>query len=59
MAGLQGNYPAAQEEAYQQPDVIEAVARRRCWLRSEKARIVEESYAPGASPRRWRQTGWQ
>jgi transposase len=30
-------------------EVITGVARRRRWPRSEKARIVAESYAPGAS----------
>jgi len=30
-------------------EVISGVARRRRWLRSEKARIVAESYALGAS----------
>lgn len=48
MAGLQGNH-TAQDEAFQRPDVITAVTRRCCWSQSEKARIVAESYAPGAS----------
>jgi transposase len=30
-------------------EVISGVARRRRWPRAEKARIVAESYAPGAS----------
>jgi transposase len=30
-------------------EVISGVARRRRWPRSEKVRIVAESYAPGAS----------
>ncbi len=48
MAGLHGNY-AAECDTFQRLEVITGVRRRRRWPRSEKARIVAESYAPGAS----------
>jgi transposase len=48
MAGLHRNY-TTQHDTFRRVEVITGVARRRRWPRSEKARIVAESYAPGAS----------
>jgi transposase len=48
MAGLHSNCPTA-ADSFRRIEVISGVARRRRWPRSEKARIVAESYAPGAS----------
>ena len=48
MAGLHHNY-TTERDAFRLVEVIMGVARRRHWPRSEKARIVAESYAPGAS----------
>jgi transposase len=48
MAGLHSNYTTA-PDTFRRVEVITGVARRRRWPRSEKARIVAESYAPGAS----------
>jgi transposase len=48
MAGLHGNY-TTEPDTFRRVEVISGVARRRRWPRSEKARIVAESYAPGAS----------
>ena len=48
MAGLHSNY-TTEPDTFQRVEVISGVARRRRWPRSEKARIVAESYAPGAS----------
>ena len=48
MAGLHHNY-TTESNTFQRVEVITGVARRRRWPRSEKARIVAESYAPGAS----------
>ena len=48
MAGLHSNY-TTERDTFQRLEVITGVARRRRWPRSEKARIVAESYAPGAS----------
>jgi transposase len=42
------NY-TTERDTFQRFEVITGVARRRRWPRSEKARIVAESYAPGAS----------
>jgi transposase len=36
-------------DTFRRVEVITGVARRRRWTASEKARIVAESYAPGAS----------
>jgi transposase len=38
-----------ERDTFRRVEVITGVARRRRWPRSEKARIVAESYAPGAS----------
>src|ERR1700739_1741638 len=48
MSGLHHNY-TTEGDTFQRFEVITGVARRRRWPRLEKARIVEESYAPGAS----------
>ena len=48
MAGLHSNY-TTETDTFRRVEVISGVARRRRWPRSEKARIVAESYAPGAS----------
>src|SRR5271165_4546981 len=48
MAGLHHNY-TTERDTFRRVEVITGVARRRRWPRSEKARIVAESYAPGAS----------
>jgi transposase len=48
MAGLHHNY-RTERDTFRRVEVITGVARRRRWPRSEKARIVAESYAPGAS----------
>jgi transposase len=48
MAGLHSNC-TTEPDTFRRVEVISGVARRRRWPRSEKARIVAESYAPGAS----------
>jgi transposase len=48
MAGLHSNY-TTESDTFERVEVISGVARRRHWPRAEKARIVAESYAPGAS----------
>jgi transposase len=48
MAGLHRNC-TTEPDSFRRVEVISGVARRRHWPRSEKARIVAESYAPGAS----------
>ena len=48
MSGLHSNY-TTEPDSFRRVEVISGVARRRHWPRSEKARIVAESYAPGAS----------
>lgn len=48
MSGLHSNY-TTEPDTFRRVEVISGVARRRRWPRSEKARIVAESYAPGAS----------
>ena len=48
MSGLQRNY-TTERDSFRRVEVITGVARRRHWPRSEKARIVAESYAPGVS----------
>jgi transposase len=48
MSVLHSNCTTA-PDAVRRVEVITGVARRRRWPRSEKARIVAESYAPGAS----------
>lgn len=48
MAGLHSNY-TTEPDTFRRVEVISGVARRRRWPRSEKVRIVAESYAPGAS----------
>ena len=48
MAGLHNSY-TTEPDTFRRVEVISGVARRRRWPRSEKARIVAESYAPGAS----------
>ena len=48
MADLHGNN-ITERDTFRRVEVITGVARRRRWPRSEKARIVAESYAPGAS----------
>ena len=48
MACLHSNY-TTERDTFQRLEVITGVARRRRWPRSEKARIVAESYALGAS----------
>ena len=48
MSGLHHNY-TTESDTFRRMEVISGVARRRRWPRSEKALIVAESYAPGAS----------
>jgi transposase-like protein len=48
MAGLHSNC-TTEPDSFRRVEVISGVARRRRWPRSDKARIVAESYAPGAS----------
>ena len=48
MSGLHHNY-TTEGDSFRWVEVISGVARRRRWPRSEKARIVAESYVPGAS----------
>jgi transposase len=48
MSDLHRNY-ITEPDTFRRIEVITGVARRRRWPRSEKARIVAESYAPGAS----------
>ena len=48
MAGLHCNY-SPEADTFRRLEVISGVARRRRWPRPEKARVVAESYAPGAS----------
>src|SRR5215467_16346878 len=48
MAGLH-SYCTTEPNTFRRVEVITRVARRRRWPQSEKARIVAESYAPGAS----------
>jgi transposase len=48
MDGLPSNLPTA-GDTFRRVEVITGVARRRRWTEAEKARIVAESYAPGAS----------
>jgi transposase len=48
MTGLHSNY-TTEPDTFRRVEVISGVARRRRWAGSEKARIVAESYAPGAS----------
>ena len=48
MSGLHSNC-TTEPDSFRRVEVISGVARRRRWPRSEKARIVAESYAPGAS----------
>jgi transposase len=48
MSGLHSNY-TTEPDIFRRVEVISGVARRRRWPRSEKARIVAESYALGAS----------
>jgi transposase len=48
MSGLHSNY-TTEPNGFRRVEVISGVVRRRRWPRSEKARIVAESYAPGAS----------
>ena len=48
MSGLHSNC-TTEPDTFRRVEVITGVARRRHWPRSEKARIVAESYAPGAS----------
>ena len=48
MSDLHRNY-ITEPDTFRRMEVITGVARRRRWPRSEKARIVAESYAPGAS----------
>src|SRR5215472_14040115 len=48
MTGLHSNY-TTEPDTFRRVEVISGVARRRRWPRAEKARIVAESYAPGAS----------
>jgi transposase len=48
MADLHSNC-ITEPDTFRRVEVITGVARRRRWPRSEKARIVAESYAPGAN----------
>jgi transposase len=48
MVGLHSNC-TTEPDSFRRVEVISGVARRRRWPHSEKARIVAESYAPGAS----------
>jgi transposase len=48
MDRLPNNLPT-ERDTFRRVEVITGVARRRRWTAEEKARIVAESYAPGAS----------
>jgi transposase len=48
MDRLANNLPT-ERDTFRRVEVITGVARRRRWTAEEKARIVAESYAPGAS----------
>ena len=48
MDGLANSLPT-EGDTFRRVEVITGVARRRRWSAEEKARIVAESYAPGAS----------
>ena len=48
MDRLPDNLPT-ERDTFRRMEVITGVARRRRWRAEEKARIVAESYAPGAS----------
>lgn len=48
MDGLRDNVPI-EGDTFRRIEVITGVARRRRWTAEQKARIVAESYAPGAS----------
>jgi transposase len=48
MDGLASNLQT-ERDTFRRVEVITGVARRRRWTAAEKARIVTESYAPGAS----------
>jgi len=48
MDRLLNNLPT-ERDTFRRVEVITGVARRRRWTAEEKARIVAESYAPGAS----------
>jgi transposase len=48
MDGLPSNLQT-ERDTFGRVEVITGVARRRRWTAAEKARIVAESYAPGAS----------
>ena len=48
MDRLPNNLPT-ERDTFRRVEVITGVARRRRWTAQEKARIVAESYAPGAS----------
>ena len=48
MDSLLNNLPT-DGDTFRRVEVITGVARRRRWTAAEKARIVAESYAPGAS----------
>jgi transposase len=48
MDGLPSNL-RTERDTFRRVEVITGVARRRRWTVAEKARIVTESYAPGAS----------
>ena len=48
MAGLHSNY-TTERDTFRPVEAIAGVARRRHWPRSEKARIVAESYTSGAN----------
>jgi transposase len=48
MDGLPSNLQT-ERDTFRRVEVITGVARRRRWTAAEKARIVAESYAPGAS----------
>jgi transposase len=48
MDGLLNNLPT-EHDTFRRVEVITGMARRRRWTAAEKARIVAESYAPGAS----------
>jgi transposase len=48
MDGWPDNLPT-EADTYRRVEVITGVARRRRWTAEQKARIVAESYAPGAS----------
>jgi transposase len=48
MDGLPSNLQT-ERDTFRRVEVITGVARRRRWTAAEKARIVAESYTPGAS----------